>query len=62
MARLFAERLAGGAEEEIDTGFGVDLMRLSCLVAERIAPVAGRMGAARGIGRRAARSPISSTA
>jgi protein ImuB len=38
MARLFAERLAGGAEEEIDTGFGIDLMRLSCLVAERIAP------------------------
>ena len=41
MARLFAERLAGGAEEEIDTGFGVDLMRLSCLVAERIAPAQG---------------------
>jgi protein ImuB len=41
MARLFAERLAGGAEEEIDTGFGVDLMRLSCLVAEWIAPAQG---------------------
>ena len=41
MARLFAERLAGGDEEEIDTGFGVDLMRLSCLVAERIAPAQG---------------------
>ncbi|MGD0763055.1 MAG: DNA polymerase Y family protein [Roseiarcus sp.] len=39
MARLFAERLAGGAEEEIDAGFGVDLMRLSCLLAEPLAPV-----------------------
>jgi protein ImuB len=41
MARLFAERLAGGAEEEIDTGFGIDLIRLSCLVAESIAPAQG---------------------
>jgi protein ImuB len=41
MARLFAERLAGGDKEEIDTGFGIDLMRLSCLVAERIAPAQG---------------------
>ena len=41
MARLFAERLAGGAEEEIDAGFGIDLMRLSCLVAERVAPAQG---------------------
>ncbi|MGD0641788.1 MAG: DNA polymerase Y family protein [Roseiarcus sp.] len=39
MARLFAERLAGGAEEEIDAGFGVDLMRLSCLLAEPLEPV-----------------------
>ncbi|MGO4872296.1 MAG: Y-family DNA polymerase [Roseiarcus sp.] len=38
MARLFAERLAGGAEEEIDAGFGVDLMRLSCLLAEPLEP------------------------
>ena len=38
IARLFAERLAGGAEEEIDAGFGVDLMRLSCLLAEPLAP------------------------
>ncbi len=36
--RLFAERLAGGEEEEIDAGFGVDLMRLSCLAAEPLAP------------------------
>ena len=41
MARLFAERLAGGDEEEIDTGFGIDLMRLSCLVAESVAPAQG---------------------
>jgi protein ImuB len=38
IARLFVERLAGGAEDEIDAGFGVDLMRLSCLVAEPLAP------------------------
>jgi protein ImuB len=39
MARLFAEKLAGGAEEEeIDAGFGVDLMRLACLFAEPLAP------------------------
>ena len=36
--RLFAERLAGGTEEEIDAGFGVDLMRLSCLAVEPLAP------------------------
>jgi protein ImuB len=39
MTRLFAERLAGGAEEEIDAGFGVDLMRLACLLAEPLEPV-----------------------
>ena len=38
IARLFAERLAGGAEGEIDAGFGIDLMRLSCLAAEPLAP------------------------
>ncbi len=38
IARLFAERLAGGAEDEIDAGFGIDLMRLSCLTAEPLAP------------------------
>ena len=38
LARLFAERIAGGGEDEIDAGFGVDLMRLSCLVAEPLAP------------------------
>ena len=38
IARLFAERLASPDEEEIDAGFGVDLMRLSCLAAEPLAP------------------------
>jgi len=38
IARLFVERLAGGAEDEIDAGFGVDLMRLSCLAAEPLEP------------------------
>ena len=38
IARLFAERLASPQEEAIDAGFGVDLMRLSCLVAEPLAP------------------------
>jgi protein ImuB len=38
IARLFAERLGGGAEDEIDAGFGIDLMRLSCLTAEPLAP------------------------
>jgi len=38
IARLFVERRAGGAEDEIDAGFGVDLMRLSCIVAEQLEP------------------------
>jgi len=38
MARLFAERLAGGPQEEIDAGFGIDLMRLACSLAEPLAP------------------------
>jgi protein ImuB len=38
IARLFAERLASPQEEAIDAGFGVDLMRLSCLAAEPLAP------------------------
>ncbi len=36
--RLFAERLAGVNEDEIDAGFGIDLIRLSCLAAEPLAP------------------------
>ena len=38
LVRLFAERLASPQEEAIDAGFGVDLMRLSCLAAEPLAP------------------------
>ena len=38
LLRLFAERLDGGGEEEIDAGYGVDMMRLSCLLAEPLAP------------------------
>ncbi len=38
IVRLFAERLASSDEEAIDAGFGVDLMRLSCLAAEPLAP------------------------
>ena len=38
LLRLFAEKLAGPQEDAIDAGFGVDLMRLSCLIAEPLAP------------------------
>ena len=36
--RLFAEKLASPQEDAIDAGFGVDFMRLSCLMAEPLAP------------------------
>jgi protein ImuB len=38
IVRLFAEKLANPDEDAIDAGFGVDLMRLSCLAAEPLAP------------------------
>ncbi len=38
IGRLFQERLAGSNEEAIDAGFGIDLMRLSCLLHEPLAP------------------------
>ena len=38
IVRLFAERLAGPHEEAIDAGFGIDLMRLSCLMTEPLKP------------------------
>jgi protein ImuB len=41
--RLFAEKLASPQEEAIDTGFGVDLVRLSCLVAEPLALAQGEL-------------------
>jgi protein ImuB len=41
--RLFAEKLASPHEDEIDMGFGVDLMRLSCLRAEPLDPSQGEI-------------------
>jgi len=41
--RLFAEKLASPHEDAIDAGFGVDLMRLSCLAAELLAPSQGEI-------------------
>ena len=41
--RLFAEKLASPQEDEIDVGFGIDLMRLSCLQAEPLAPSQGQI-------------------
>ena len=38
LLRLFAERFASPDEDAIDAGFGVDLVRLSCLAAEPLAP------------------------
>jgi protein ImuB len=38
IVRLIAERLANPNEDAIDAGYGVDLMRLSCLTAEPLAP------------------------
>jgi protein ImuB len=38
IVRLIAERLASPDEDEIDAGYGVDLMRLACLAAEPLAP------------------------
>ena len=38
IARLFRERLDAPGEDEFDAGYGVDIMRLSCLVAEPLAP------------------------
>jgi protein ImuB len=38
IVRLFAEKLANPHEDTIDAGFGVDLMRLSCLATEPLAP------------------------
>ena len=37
LLRLFAEKLLSPQEDAIDAGFGVDLMRLSCLSAEPLA-------------------------
>jgi protein ImuB len=41
IARLFRERLDAPGEDEFDAGYGVDVVRLSCLVAEPLAPTQG---------------------
>jgi protein ImuB len=38
IARLFRERLEAPGEDEFDAGYGIDIVRLSCLVAEPLAP------------------------
>jgi protein ImuB len=38
ITRLFAEKLMSPHEDAIEAGFGVDLMRLSCLTAEPLTP------------------------
>jgi protein ImuB len=38
IARLFRERLDAPGEDEFDAGYGVDVVRLSCLVAEPLTP------------------------
>ena len=43
IARLFRERLEAPGEDEIDAGYGIDVMRLACLVAEPLAPVQERL-------------------
>ncbi|MGA2043487.1 MAG: DNA polymerase Y family protein [Roseiarcus sp.] len=43
IARLFRERLEAPGEDEIDAGYGIDVMRLACLVAEPLAPAQARL-------------------
>jgi protein ImuB len=38
IAKLFRERLDAPGEDEIDAGYGIEIVRLSCLVAEPLAP------------------------
>ena len=38
IARLFRERLDAPDEDELDAGYGIDIVRLSCLLAEPLAP------------------------
>lgn len=38
IARLFRERLDAPDEDDLDAGYGIDVVRLSCLVAEPLAP------------------------
>jgi protein ImuB len=38
IARLFAEKLEAADEDEIDAGYGIDIIRLACPLAEPLAP------------------------
>ncbi len=38
IARLFRERFEAPDEDDLDAGYGIDIVRLSCLVAEPLAP------------------------
>ncbi|MGO9756985.1 MAG: Y-family DNA polymerase [Roseiarcus sp.] len=46
IARLFRERLDAPGEDEFDAGYGVDVVRLSCLLAEPLAPSQKALGQA----------------
>jgi protein ImuB len=39
IAKLFQERLDAPGADELDVGYGIDVVRLSCLVAEPLAPL-----------------------
>jgi protein ImuB len=41
MTRLFRERLEAPGEDELDAGYGFDVLRLSCLAAEPLPPAQG---------------------
>jgi protein ImuB len=41
IARLFRERFASPDEDELEAGYGFDVLRLSCLLAEPLAPAQG---------------------
>ena len=41
MARLFRERFEAPDEDELEAGYGFDVVRLSCLLAEPLAPAQG---------------------
>jgi protein ImuB len=41
IARLFRERFEAPDEDELDAGYGFDVLRLSCLLAEPLAPAQG---------------------
>jgi protein ImuB len=46
MARLFREKFEAPDEDELDAGYGFDVLRLSCLLAEPLAPQQGDLARA----------------